>query len=119
MDQEFFDFIDHLNSLGYEADNEDLMMLDAYAGNGYVWFYSGKTRFSLLFSDYRLDLNGQGNVVKFVREFRLKTEIRSNMIELRGIENESTVELTAIVMPNRLESTLKECVELMNATEIV
>lgn len=36
MDQEFFDFIDHLNSLGYEADNEDLMMLDAYAGNGYV-----------------------------------------------------------------------------------
>ena len=119
MDQEFFDFIDHLNSLGYEADNEDLMMLDACAGNGYVRFYSGKTKFSLLFSDYRLDLNGQGNVVKFIREFRLKTEIRSNMLELNGIENESTVELTAIVLPNRLESTLKECVELMNAAEIV
>ena len=119
MDQEFFDFIDHLYALGYEADNEDLMMLDAYAGNGYVWFYSGKTKFSLLFSDYRLDLNGQGNVIKFIREFRIKTEIRPHMLELRGIENESTVELTVIVLLNRLESTLKECVELMNATEIV
>ena len=119
MNQEFLDFIDHLNSLGYEADNEDMMMLDAYAGNGYVWFYADKTKFSLLFSDYRLDLNGQGNVVRFIREIRLKTEIRSSMLELRGIENESTVELTAIVLPNRLESTLKEGVELMNATEII
>ena len=119
MDQEFFDFIDRLNSLGYEADNEDLMMLDAYAGNGYVLFYSGKTKFSLLFSNYRLDLNSQGNVVKFVREFRIKTEIRSAMLRLEGIEDESKIELTAIVLPNRLESTLKEGVELMNATEIV
>ena len=119
MDQEFFDFIDHLNTLGYEADNEDLMMLDAYAGNGYVWFYSGKTKFSLLFSNYKLDLNGQGNVIKFVREFRLKTEIRSAMLRLEGIEDESKIELTAIVLPDQFESTLKEGVELMNATEIV
>ena len=119
MDQEFFDFIERLNSLGYEADNEDLMMLDTYSGNGYVMFYSGKTKFSLLFSNYRLDLNGQGNVVKFVREFRIKTEIRSAMLRLEGIEDESKIELTAIVLPNRLERTLKEGVELMNATEIV
>jgi len=119
MDQEFFDFIDRLNSLGYEADNEDLSMLDAYAGNGYVLFYSGKTTFSLLFSDYRLDLNGQGNVIKFSRKFKIKTEIRSAMLRLDGIEDESKIELTAIVLPNRLESTLKEGVELMNATEIV
>lgn len=119
MDQDFFDFIDRLNSLGYEADNEDLMMLDAYAGNGYVMFYSGKTKFSLLFSNYRLDLNSQGNVVKFVREFRIKTEIRSAMLRLEGIEDESKIELTAIVLPDRLEGTLKEGVELMNTTEIV
>lgn len=119
MDQEFFDFIDRLNSLGYEADNEDLMMLDAYAGNGYVMFYSGKTTFSLLFSDYRLNLNGQGNVIKFSRKFRIKTEISRHMLELQGIEDESKIELTAIVLPNRFESTLKEGVELMNATEIV
>lgn len=119
MDQEFFDFIDHLSSLGYEADNEDMMMLDAYAGNGYVLFYAGKTVFSLLFSNYRLDLNGQGNVIKFSRKFRIKTEISRHMLELHRIDDESKIELTAIVLPNRLESTLKECVELMNATEIV
>lgn len=119
MDQEFLDFIDRLAALGYEADNEDLAMLDAYAGNGYVLFYAGKTTFALLFSDYRLDLNGQGNVIKFSRKFKLKTEIRHHMLELQGIEDESKIELTAIVLPDRFESTLKEGVELMNATEIV
>lgn len=118
MNQAFLDFIDHLDSLGYEADNEDLSLLDACAGNGCVTFYSGKVEFALLFSDWKLDLNGQGHVVVFKRRFKIKTDIRPNFLELKGADYEFQAEMRSIVLHDRLELVIRNSVEALNQIEI-
>ena len=69
MNEQFNELISHLQSLGYDPDNEDLMDLDLYHGYGFVSFY-GPNRISgaLKFEDCKLDLNGQGHMLKFFKK---------------------------------------------------
>ena len=119
MNQEFLDFIDHLNSLDYEADNEDLSMLDLCAGNGYVSFCSGKVEFRLMFSDWKLDLNGQGHVITFNRRFRIVTDIRPDFLELDKVDRNFTISMKSIVFNDSdFEQILKDSVKSLNDLEI-
>lgn len=116
MNEQFNELILHLESLGYGADNEDLMDLDMYSGYGYVEFY-GPNHISvkLKFEDYQLDLNGQGHVLNFSRKFEIKVPSQAVIV---GAEREFHVELELITLPDRFFKVMTYAIEVLSKVEV-
>lgn len=120
MNEQFNELILHLESLGYGADNEDLMDLDMYHGYGYVEFY-GPNHISvkLKFEDYQLDLNGQGHVSKFTRKFEIRVPfLNLDHFEIKNAEREFYVNLDLITLTNDLDRVMKYAVEVLSKVEV-
>ena len=116
MDEKFNILISQLQILGYEPVNEDLMDLDLYHGYGYVSFY-GPDRISvaLKFEDFRLDLNGQGHVLKFYRHFMINVPSQAIIV---GAEREFQVELELITLPDKLFEVMTYAIEVLSKVEV-
>ena len=120
MNEQFNEFILHLGSLGYGADNEDLMDLEMYSGYGYVEFY-GPNHISvkLKFEDYQLDLNGQGHVLKFSRKFEIKVPFLDlNHFEIKNAEREFYITLDLITLTNDLDQVMTYAIEVLSSAEV-
>lgn len=120
MNEQFNELILHLESLGYGADNEDLMDLDLYHGYGYVTFY-GPDHISvqLKFEDYQLDLNGQGHVLKFSRKFEIRVPfLNLDHFEIKNAEREFHVELELITLPDRFFKVMTYAIEVLSKVEV-
>lgn len=120
MNEQFNEFILHLESLGYGADNEDLMDLEMYSGYGYVEFY-GPNHISvkLKFEDYQLDLNGQGHVLNFSRKFEIKVPFLDlNHIEIKNAEREFYITLDLITLTNDLDRVMTYAIEVLSSAEV-
>ena len=116
MNEQFNELILHLQSLGYEPDNEDLMDLDLYHGYGYVTFY-GPDHISvqLKFEDYQLDLNGQGHMLTFFRNFTISFPSK---VFIKGVEREFHVELDLITLPDRFFKVMADAIEVLSKVEV-
>lgn len=116
MNEQFNELILHLQSLGYEPDNEDLMDLDLYHGYGYVTFY-GPDHISvqLKFEDYQLDLNGQGHILTFFRNFTISVPSK---VFIKGAEREFHVELELITLPDRFFKVMTYAIEVLSKVEV-
>lgn len=120
MNEQFNELILHLESLGYGADNEDLMDLDLYHGCGYVTFY-GPDHISvqLKFEDYQLDLNGQGHVLKFSRKFEIKVPfLNLDHFEIKNAEREFYITLDLITLTDDLDRVMKYAIEVLSDVEV-
>ena len=120
MDEQFNELILHLQSLGYEPDNEDLIDLDMYHGYGYVEFY-GPNHISvkLKFEDFALDLNGQGHVLKFVRKFEINVPLLDHThFEIKDAEREFYITLDLITLTNDLDRVMKYAIEVLSSAEV-
>ena len=116
MNEQFNELILHLESLGYGADNEDLMDLDLYHGYGYVTFY-GPDHISvqLKFEDYQLDLNGQGHMLTFFRNFTINVPSQAVIV---GAEREFHVGLELITLPDRFFKVMTYAIEVLSKVEV-
>lgn len=116
MNEQFNEFILHLQSLGYDPDNEDLMDLDLYHGYGYVAFY-GPDRISvaLKFEDFQLDLNGQGHMLKFFRKFTINAPSQAI---IKNSERDFHIELDLIVLPGKLSEVMTHAIEVMSQIKV-
>ena len=120
MNEQFNEFILHLESLGYGADNEDLMDLEMYSGYGYVTFY-GPDHISvqLKFEDYRLDLNGQGHVLKFSRKFEIYVPfLNLDHFEIKNAEREFYITLDLITLTDDLDRVMKYAIDVLSDVEV-
>ena len=120
MNEQFNELILHLQSLGYEPDNEDLMDLDLYHGCGYVTFY-GPDHISvqLKFEDYQLDLNGQGHVLKFSRKFEIRVPfLNLDHFEIKNAEREFYITLDLITLTDDLDRVMKYAIEVLSSAEV-
>lgn len=120
MNEQFNEFILHLESLGYGLDNEDLMDLEMYSGYGYVEFYRpNNIRVQLKFEDYQLDLNGQGHVLKFSRKFEINVPLLDhNHFEIKDAEREFYITLDLISLTNDLDRVMKYAIEVLASAEV-
>lgn len=116
MDEKFNALISQLQILGYEPDNEDLIDLDMYEGSGYVSFY-GPDRISvaLKFEDFELDLNGQGHMLTFFRNFTINVPSK---VAIVGTEREFHVELELIALPDRFFEVMANAIEVLSKVEV-
>lgn len=116
MNEQFNELILHLQSLGYDPDNEDLIDLDINDGSGFVSFY-GPNRISvaLKFEDFQLDLNGQGHMLKFYRRFTI--DAPSHAI-IKNSEREFHIELDLIALPNRFFEVMTHAIEVLSKVEV-
>lgn len=120
MNEQFNEFILHLESLGYGADNEDLMDLEMYSGYGYVEFY-GPNHISvkLKFEDYQLDLNGQGRVLKFSRKFEIRVPfLNLDHFEIKNAEREFYINLDLITLTDDLDRVMKYAIDVLSDVEV-
>lgn len=116
MNEQFNELILHLQSLGYEPDNEDLMDLDLYHGYGYVTFYGlDHISVQLKFEDYQLDLNGQGHMLKFYRKFMINVPSQAVIV---STEREFHVELELITLPDRFFKVMANAIEVLSKVEV-
>lgn len=116
MDEKFNALISQLQILGYEPDNEDLIDLDMYEGSGYVSFYGPEhINVSLKFEDFRLDLNGQGHMLKFYRKFMIDVPSQAAIV---GAEREFQVELELITLPDKLFEAMTYAIEVLSKVEV-
>ena len=116
MNEQFNELISQLQEIGYESDNEDLMDLDLYHGHGYVTFY-GPDHISvqLKFEDYQLDLNGQGHMLTFFRNFTISVPSK---VFIKGAEREFHVELELITLPDRFFKVMTYAIEVLSKVEV-
>ena len=116
MDEKFNALISQLQILGYEPDNEDLIDLDVYEGSDYVSFYGpNHINVSLKFEDFRLDLNGQGHMLKFYRKFMIDVPSQAVIV---GAEREFQVELELITLPDKLFEAMTYAIEVLSKVEV-
>ena len=116
MNKKFNELILHLQSLGYDPDNEDLMDLDLYHGYSFVSFY-GPNRISvaLKFEDFELDLNGQGHMLKFFKKFAVNAPSQA---VIEGAEREFHIVLDLIALPNRFFEVMTHAIEVLSKVEV-
>ena len=116
MDEQFNELISHLQSLGYDSDNEDPMDLDMYDGSRFVSFY-GPNRISvaLKFEDFKLDLNGQGHMLKFFKKFTVNAPSQT---VIEGAEREFHIVLDLITLPNRFFEVMTHAIEVLSKVEV-
>lgn len=116
MNEQFNELISQLQSMGYDADNEDLMDLDINDGSGFVSFY-GLNRISvaLKFEDFKLDLNGQGHMLKFYRRFTIDAPSQA---VIKGAEREFHIELDLIALPNRFFEVMTRAIEVTSKIKV-
>lgn len=116
MDEKFNALISQLQILGYEPDNEDLIDLDMYEGSGYIFFYGPEhINVSLKFEDFRLDLNGQGHMLKFYRKFMIDVPSQAVIV---GAEREFQVELELITLPDTFFEAMTYAIEVLSKVEV-
>lgn len=116
MNEQFSELILHLQSLGYDSDNEDLMDLDINDGSGFVSFY-GPNRISvaLKFEDFKHDLNGQGHMLKFFKKFTVNAPSQA---VIKGAEREFHIELDLIALPDRFFEVMTHAIEVLSKVEM-
>lgn len=116
MEEKFNELIEQLQDIGYEPDNEDLMDLGMYEGSGYVSFY-GPDRISvaLKFEDFELDLNDQGHMLTFFRNFTINVPSK---VFIKGAEREFHIELDLIALPNRFFEVMTHAIEVLSKVEV-
>ena len=86
MDEKLNELISQLQLVGYDPDNEDLMDLDINDGSGFVSFYGpDQISVALRFEDSKLDLNGQGHMLKFFKKFTVNAPSQA---VIKGAERE-------------------------------
>ena len=120
MNEQFNELILHLQSLGYEPDNEDLMDLDLYHDYGYVTFY-GPDHISvqLKFEDYQLDLNGQGHVLKFSRKSEIRVPfLNLDHFEIKNAEREFYITLDLITLTDDLDRVMKYAIDVLSNVKV-
>lgn len=116
MDEKFNALISQLQILGYESDNEDLIDLDMYEGSGYIFFYGPEhINVSLKFEDFRLDLNGQGHILKFYRKFMINVPSQAVIV---GAEREFHIELELITLPDTFFEAMTYAIEVLSKVEV-
>ena len=116
MDEKFNALISQLQILGYEPDNDDLIDLDMYEGSGYVSFYGpDHINVSLKFEDFRLDLNGQGHVLKFFRQFTIDTPTK---VSIRRAEREFQVEMDVITLHSNIYEIMTYALEELSKVKV-
>lgn len=116
MYEQFNELIEQLQDIGYGPDNEDLMDLGMNEGSGYVSFY-GPDRISvaLKFKDFELDLNGQGHMLTFFRNFTISVPSK---VFIKGAEREFHVELELITLPDRFFKVMKYAIDVLSKVEV-
>ena len=116
MNEKFDALILQLQALGYDPGNEDLMDLEMYSGYGYVNFYGpNRVSVSLKFQDYELDLNGQGHVLKFFRQFTINTPTN---VSIRNAEREFQVEMDVITLHSSIYEIMTYALEELSKVEV-
>ncbi len=116
MDEKFNALIAQLQALGFDPDNEDLMDFEMYSGCGYVNFYGpNHVNVALKFKDYELDLNGQGHVLKFFRQFTINTPTN---VSIRYAEREFQVEMDVIALHSSIYEIMTYALEELSKVEV-
>ena len=116
MDEKFNALISQLQILGYEPDNDDLTDLEMYSGYGYVNFYGpNRVDVALKFQDYELDLNGQGHVLKFFRQFTIDTPTK---VSIRRAEREFQVEMDVITLHSNIYEIMTYALEELSKVKV-
>ena len=116
MNEKFNALISQLQTLGYDPDNDDLMDLEMYSGYGYVDFYGpNRVGVALRFKDYELDLNGQGQVLKFFRRFTINTPTN---VSIRRAEREFQVEMDVITLHSNIYEIMTYALEELSKVKV-